>query len=153
MPALKSQLRSLTRDEADKPRQAASVLKSLRAAYTAVLRRHRAIDRSDTRTIHRTRVAFKKYRYMVESLQPLLPRVGDGQLKAMQGFQARMGEIQDAEVLLASLDKFILKHQTSGPGWNALRRELQRRRAAAITRFMASRDELPDFDTARLLQA
>ena len=151
IPALKTQLRGLSRDSGGRARQAAVVLKAVRAAYAAVLRRHRTMDRGDTATIHRTRVAFKQFRYMVESLQPLLPHVGQAEVKAMQRYQALMGEIQDAEVLMASLERFILKHECAGPGWNALRRELQRRRSAALTRFMSSRDELLEFDFTRLV--
>src|SRR6185503_9693372 len=167
--AIKRQLRSRAADPALEEKRSAAVQDALRAAYANVVARHRAIAPRDTGTIHRTRVAFKKFRYMMEALQPLLPGVDEHQLKSMDRYQTRMGDIQDLVVLLGSVDKFVKKHHLTGAssaavskasrstpgrptccggsrtpqrrceGWGRFRADLVRRRGALIKRFMASR--------------
>jgi len=143
--AIQEQLRELAGDPEQERTKVASVLSVAREAYAGVIRRYCAIQPAQATTIHRTRVAFKKFRYMIESLQPLLPRVTQRQLRSMRDYQTRMGDIQDVEVLLTDLDKFILKHQFAGGEWELLRAELQRRRLTLVNRFMASRHELLEF--------
>ena len=53
--------------------------------------------------IHRLRLLFKRFRYTVEILKPILPGVSERMLKRMRRFQMKMGTIQDTEVLLASI--------------------------------------------------
>ena len=86
------------------------LLRSVDRAFSRTRQLRARIDPRDTRTIHRTRVAFKKFRYMVEALAEYLPG-GDrpSAWPAMRHYQTMMGEIQDAEVLLRTLDKFLRK--------------------------------------------
>ncbi|HVN16957.1 MAG TPA: CHAD domain-containing protein [Anaerolineales bacterium] len=58
------------------------------------------IDAAQPSSIHRLRLAFKKFRYMVEIIQPLLPDFPKRNLKRMHDYQAMMGEIQDAQSFL-----------------------------------------------------
>ena len=44
-------------------------------SYENVLHRFARIDPEDTETIHRTRIAFKSFRYAVEIIHPLLVRL------------------------------------------------------------------------------
>jgi CHAD domain-containing protein len=74
------------------------------AAGIAVLRgreRFSMIHRDDTASIHLFRVAFKKMRYTMEALRPLFPSVTEEQLKVMDNYQQKMGDIQDVEVCCA----------------------------------------------------
>lgn len=145
--ALKEQLRALAKDHVRAWDGFAAVIAALRAAFAEVARRHRAIRPIDTTTIHRTRVAFKNFRYMTEALQPLLPGVTRRKLEAMRDYQTRMGDIQDIEVLLADLDKFIAKQGDETKPWAGLRAELLCRRAALIRRFLAFSDKLNQFSS------
>jgi CHAD domain-containing protein len=124
----------------------AEALSVVEASFNRVVERKQAVDAADSATIHRMRVAFKKFRYMVESLAPMLGRGTSKRLKAMNAFQGDMGDIQDAEVLLSSLMTFAHKH---GPESEAsLARaleELRRRRTALIEAFLASADRLYSF--------
>ena len=142
---LKQQLRTLARDCTHEAGRMVAVLAVLRAAFAEVAKRHRAIRADDTTTIHHTRVAFKKFRYTTEALQPLLPGVTRRRLKAMRDYQTRMGDIQDIEVLLAALDKFIAKQGDETRTWTGLRAELLRRRGCLVRRFLASADKLDEF--------
>jgi CHAD domain-containing protein len=56
--------------------------------------------------IHRARIAFKKFRYTREALLPLVPATSKNELKAMDEYQTRMGNVQDAEVLSGVLRHF-----------------------------------------------
>lgn len=143
--AIKKQLRALAGDRAREDKKFASLLLALGAAYEKVWVRYRAIRSADLRSIHRTRVAFKKFRYMMEALYPLLPDVPARQLQAMHDYQTRMGDIQDVEVLLAGVDAFVKKQRPKGAGWDRFRDELLRRRADRVEQFMASADELLEY--------
>src|SRR5262245_6994650 len=121
------------------------VMRAIDRAYAAVRKRRERIDSSDTVTIHRTRIAFKKFRYMVEALAPLLPDVSDEQLECMQEYQAMMGDIQDTEVLLAALDKFLRKGKIGPAAGERFREELMRRRQWLIDVFLDEADRLDGF--------
>jgi CHAD domain-containing protein len=129
------------------------------AAFARAVDLRRSVKPTDTETIHKLRVAFKKFRYTVEALQPILVGVTDAQFKAMNAYQVRMGNIQDVEVLSASVERHAM-HRTRVPYGarrrNASRRgrnaafvpvlqELSRRRAGLIEQFLGSADELFDF--------
>jgi CHAD domain-containing protein len=74
--------------------------------YENVLNRFARIDPGQTETIHRTRIAFKSFRYAVEIIHPLLARYPAQLLKAMNDYQGLMGDIQDMEVMQNMLDAF-----------------------------------------------
>lgn len=78
------------------------------AAFGKVLERRSALVPADPRSIHRMRVAFKRFRYTLELARPLLPWADRRHGRAMDAFQTRMGEIQDLEVLTANLRTFTL---------------------------------------------
>ena len=87
------------------------------------------------------RVAFKKFRYMVESLAPLRGRTTSKQLKAMNAFQGSMGDIQDAEVLLAYVQAYARNRGIAGEASLARAlEELLRRRMILIETFFGSVD-------------
>ncbi len=98
-----------------------------------------------TESIHRTRVAFKKFRYMVETLAGDLPFVTPGSLRAMQRYQTSMGDIQDAEILLRGFDKFASKGKIDPDLAQRFREQLWRRRARLIQKYLRKSDELVEF--------
>jgi CHAD domain-containing protein len=103
------------------------------------------IDPGNTHTIHRTRVVFKKFRYMVELLAERLLPVSKKRLTRMHGYQTLMGDIQDAEVLLLAFDKFMRKKKLD-PGFaRRLRAELLRRRKELIRIYIDAADQLETF--------
>ncbi len=92
------------------------------------------------------RVAFKKFRYMVEALGPLRGRTSSKQLKAMNAFQGSMGDIQDVEVLLANVQSFARTPDIEGEVTLARAlEELSRRRTVVIETFLASVDTVFTF--------
>jgi CHAD domain-containing protein len=122
-------------------------VRAVAAAFAEVVRRRERVEPNDTVTIHRTRVAFKHFRYMIEGLRGALPRVSQARLRAMQTYQARMGEIQDVEVLMAALQKFTPQERIDPDGARSWFAELQRQRRLLIARYLKRAGELEDFWT------
>jgi CHAD domain-containing protein len=82
------------------------LLQAADKAYQKVKQRYGWIDPDLPATIHSVRVAFKKFRYIIECVQPVLPGFPETQFKRMRDYQTLMGNIQDAEVFLQALLKF-----------------------------------------------
>ncbi len=121
------------------------LLRTIRAAFEQTQQLQRQIEPQDTDTIHRTRVAFKKFRYMVETLAAYVP-LKDTQLPGrMHDYQTLMGDIQDTEVLRRTLQKYLDKHQHApGPG-QRLQEAILRRRRRLIDTYLQAADELAEF--------
>ncbi|MFZ5911678.1 MAG: CHAD domain-containing protein [Chloroflexota bacterium] len=111
-----------------------TLLQSVDEAYGAVLRRYSKVDASQPATIHRLRVAFKKLRYMLEIIQPLIPEIPARNFKDMHAYQTAMGDIQDMEVLLAALSDFAKRRASYDPG--PARRYFQRCHARALYTYL-----------------
>jgi CHAD domain-containing protein len=130
------------------------------AAFARAVDLRRSVKPANTKSIHRLRVAFKRFRYMVEVLEPILVGVNDAQFKAMNAYQTRMGNIQDTEVLIAQLERYAQRRSRAPRNVRRGRRparrvrdaafvpilqELARRRTTLIDQFQASADELFGF--------
>ena len=118
----------------------------LREAYDRVVTLRRRIRPNRAATVHRTRVAFKRFRYMSELLRPYLPGLKAKDLDRMRDYQTMMGNLQDMEVLLASLRRAVADKEISGRAVGPLRRELQRRRRELMDTYLAAADRLFDFE-------
>ena len=140
------QLAMLPDTPAVQQEQRAEAIRAIEMAFNRVVERKQAIAPTDGSAIHRMRVAFKKFRYMVESLAPVRGRTTSKQLKAMNAFQGSMGDIQDAEVLLSNVQAYASARGIEGEA--ALGRaleELSRRRTALIETFLRSADTVFTF--------
>ncbi len=69
--------------------------------------------RASSKTLHRFRLATKRFRYSLEMFRPIYGRSLDRRLKALRGLQDSLGKISDSQTLLDML-----------PGDPSLRREL-----------------------------
>jgi len=117
---------------------------AIRRAFARVAQLCRRVTAADSETIHRTRIAFKRFRYMVDALAPLLPAVTDQHRQAMRGYQSMMGDIQDVEVLITTLDKFI-KHGQDDRATQRMRVEFDRRRGQLIRVYLNAAGKLEQF--------
>ena len=120
----------------------AAVLRATNHAFHEVVARRQAINPAEPRTIHRTRVAFKRFRYMVESLSPAVTGLGGKPLRTLARYQRKMGNIQDLEVILACLNEYLEDHAHAQPLLEPFCRYLRRRRARALLAFLKSADDL-----------
>jgi CHAD domain-containing protein len=129
------------------PRERANtlLLHAVTRTFARVGRYRAAVDARDTRTIHRTRVAFKHFRYMVEALADCLPIATKRRLDAMRDYQTLMGDVQDAQVLLSAVDKFLRKRDAEPRTAVRFRKELLWQRNQLIKRYLAGADSLDKF--------
>ena len=121
------------------------LIRTVNGAFALVVERRRRIDPANTATIHRTRVAFKNFRYMVEALAPWLPGATPRRLLAMKNYQSLMGDIQDTEVLLASFERFIEKKEVESGSARRFRDKLQRRQRRLVEACLARANRLYGF--------
>jgi CHAD domain-containing protein len=115
------------------------------SAFTRSVDALKKTQPDDTASIHHMRVTFKKFRYLLEMLAPLLG-VTKEQMKAMNAYQDRMGDVQDIEVLISSINAFALRRRrVRTRSLLPVHQELSRQRAARIEAFMRCADDLLTF--------
>ncbi|MBI5953498.1 MAG: CHAD domain-containing protein [Chloroflexi bacterium] len=113
-------------------------------SYARVIQRYGKVDPAQSATIHRLRIAFKKFRYMVESIHPTLKGFPEDTLKRMHDYQTSMGEIQDMEAALQELAEF---EKTAPKGYDPepVRAYYREQHALAISRYLEDRGEITAF--------
>jgi len=119
------------------------------AAFSRAVFLRMRLRESDVRSIHRLRVAFKKFRYTAEALQSLLPGITPYRLKKMDEYQTAMGVVQDADVLLADVESFLRRRPALGPAMVSVRDHCVRRRTELAAAFLGRADMLFGFWSLR----
>ncbi|HLO32670.1 MAG TPA: CHAD domain-containing protein [Anaerolineales bacterium] len=120
-------------------------------AYLTVMQRYGEIDPAQLVTIHHLRVAFKKFRYMVETIYPCLPGFPDAQLKRMHDYQTQMGDIHDLQVLLETLAQFAEGNDSYDP--RSVRRFYEQVLAKLLSAYVKNKEEVTTFWRATPLTA
>lgn len=113
-------------------------------AFMRAAQAYGQVDAAQPATIHSLRIAFKKFRYMVEILHPILPSYPNGLLDCMHDYQSRMGDIQDVDVFLNTLAEFSESNASSFDS-EPVRRYFEGRRAELIANYLELKDELNTF--------
>jgi CHAD domain-containing protein len=126
-------------------RLATTVLQATAGAFAEAAARRRAIDVAVPRTIHQTRVAFKRFRYMMESLSPGLTGLSKRELRALAYYQRKMGIIQDLEVIQACVAAYLREKGERADLLRPFCRHLRQRRARALRSFVKTADRLFGF--------
>lgn len=119
------------------------LLQAVDAHFEKIMRRYQRIDPETPASIHRMRVAFKNFRYMLEIVHPLMPGYPQENLKLMHAFQSRMGDIQDTEVLLSAYEGFAKREASFDP--EAVLRYYQERHKESINLFMEDMHNVNNF--------
>lgn len=125
----------LARTEAD-----LELLQAVDNVYATTVQRYNQIDAAQPATIHRLRLSFKKFRYMVEIIHPTLTDYPVNQFKRMHDYQSMMGEVQDVESFLGLLDEMIEDNDSFDP--EPVRRYFENLRAERLTAYLDDRGEL-----------
>ncbi len=135
----RTNLASLNAEQELSPR----LLPALDNARLKVNQRLQAVDPSQPFTIHRVRIAFKKFRYMLEIIAPILPEFPKTLFKTMHDYQASMGEIQDVEVMLRTLEDYSDGH----PAYDSqpVRLFYEKRHTESIHAFIEDMQEFVTF--------
>jgi len=122
------------------------VEKTLRVVDDAFLitkQRQNWINPAQANTIHRVRLSFKTFRYMVEIVHPLLDGFPSENLEQMHDYQSLMGEIQDVEVIMQALADAPQHVSAFDP--EPVRRYYERCHADAISAYLATMDRFDTF--------
>jgi CHAD domain-containing protein len=102
-------------------------------AFALVLHRSELLDPAKPASIHRLRIAFRRFRYLVEIIHPVLPDYPKESLGHLHDFQDSMGIVQDIEILLNHLAEFSEKEPSFNP--KPVRRYFQQRHAEVVGIF------------------
>lgn len=116
------------------------LLQAVDEAYERVKQAHGQIEAGEVASIHRLRIAFKKFRYMVEIARPLLGKIPESLFQNMHIYQSKMGDVQDAEIMLQTLAEFAERNPESDLA--PVRKATEKRRADCIAAFLQIKDEL-----------
>ncbi len=143
--AVRKELRAAVKPVEGRHHAWVRLLKGVDRAFANVVARRRRIAPAQPQAIHRTRIAFKKFRYMVEQARPLLSRLPAGLPGQLHGHQRLMGDIQDCETLLAALDKFMRKEKSEARRLGKFRAAVKRDHALLVTRYLRRADEIYSF--------
>lgn len=143
--ALVRQLKGARRDAESRVRERKAIMQAVDKAFTRVAERQRQMDPGHVASIHRMRVAFKKFRYMIEALQPLFPEISSKRLRAMHSFQTLLGDLQDTDVFLARLDKFVRNAEDRARLLAPFRHWLLQRRTVQVQQCLEGADVIRTF--------
>lgn len=110
------------------------------------------VDASQPASIHRFRVAFKKFRYAVEGIAPALKGFPESYFEQLHDYQSRMGDVQDAVVFLGTLAEYAEQTEASA-SLAAVQKAFENRRKDLITKFMEGKEEIRLFWRAALDQS
>ena len=128
-----------------------NVLVAVDEAYAKTLARFHKVDAGDPNSIHRVRVAFKRLRYMIETVEPFLPDYPGHYPDKMHDYQDAMGKVHDTMVYLDTLKEFQVetqKHNRSKePDFDLKPAEtyFRTRLADLIRAYFQRKDELSSF--------
>ena len=119
------------------------VMQAVDDAYLLTRLRLGWVDLARPATIHRVRVSFKSFRYMVEIVHPLLKDFPEENFELMNNYQSLMGEIQDTEVFIQTFIDFSESAAPLDP--EPVRRYYERRHAEAISTYAENMNQLHAF--------
>jgi CHAD domain-containing protein len=143
-------IRSHVRERSSGRAPATNLMRAADTAYGRVLQAYIDLD-DQAASIHRLRIAFKKFRYVIEVLLPLLPSLPQDNLGRMHAYQSRMGDIQDMDVLIHALGDFVGRsHQgsagaDSGRDPKSSRDQYATHQAQLMTTYLEDKSELLSF--------
>ena len=126
-------------------RALACLVSGVDRAFAGVVTRQRGPSASRPQALHRTRIAFKKFRYMAEQLRPLIPQKAGVPPGKLRSYQKLMGDIQDCETLMAALDKFMRQEKSEAPRLRPFHAAVRRDHNALLARYQRRADELYTF--------
>lgn len=112
-------------------------------AFLITRQRRNWVNPAQATSIHRVRVAFKTFRYMVEIIHPVLQDFPFENLKCMHDYQSLMGEIQDVEVIMQALADAPVQVSSFDPV--PVRGYYERCHAKAVSAYLEQKDQLDTF--------
>jgi CHAD domain-containing protein len=137
---LNNEIRKLSKTDAELKKR---LIKCVGNAFKVARRRLNHIDSTQPVTIHVLRIDFRKFRYQIEIIHPLLSSFPKENLERMTRYQNKMGEVQNLGVLLQKLNSFKIKKPNVH--LESVTDHFTRLHQEAINTFISSKDELITF--------
>jgi CHAD domain-containing protein len=128
--------------ESDGDAIARTLARATDAARARVTDRRRTLDADRPETLHRLRIAFKRFRYLLEVADAAAGRDAPSRDRAMDEIQTVLGEILDLAVAERRLAAWGRKH---GASLQAALDSLRRRRGQVAEDFLRRADEVLAF--------
>jgi CHAD domain-containing protein len=85
------------------------ILPKLDDSYAEIKKISKFVEPENVTTIHALRISYRKFRYMIEILIPILHDYPVEYLALMRTYQDMMGDIQNGEIILNHLNKLAKK--------------------------------------------
>ena len=102
-------------------------------------------NKNDLKSIHKIRLAFKKFRYMMEISQPITG-ITDEELLELKGFQSILGSIQDNNIFVNKLKEFqSTQNQVSTEMFTPVLEKLMYDRQNLIDELFESPDRIGNY--------
>ncbi len=120
----------------------ARINNALSASFNEVLKYKPQIKKPDIKRIHKMRIAFKKYRYKVEALSPLLPKITSKVLREMHSYQQLLGKIHDLDILAKESNKFFSKRKGKKKLKQKVINQLNNDQQKSLRLFMKLKDKI-----------
>ena len=133
-------VRASLEEQLARPEAETELLQAVDQAYETATKRYVQIDAAHPASIHRLRLAFKKFRYRVEIIHPTLPDFPKDLLKRMHDYQSLMGEVQDALSFLNLLEETTEEDSSFDP--EPARRYFEELRAERTSAYLDDKGEL-----------
>jgi phosphohistidine phosphatase len=106
-------------------------------AFALVTKRISELNPVDFRTIHRVRLAFKPFRYLLETFHPLFP-TNERRVGTAPALARIMGNIQDCDVLMKNLVEYKWKNERQRKAMLEIWQETERRKIEITQRLLGS---------------
>ena len=130
--------------QADVESLADSLMQAVDSAYARAVLAVEEINPGKPASVHRARLAFKKFRLMVEIVSPLAPLPPEDYFENMHDYQSAMGDIRDTSVFLYVLADFSPEGHSRFDA-RPVRRYFQRQLSVLTAFFVAHEGELNTF--------
>ncbi len=112
------------------------------SAFDDVRQARIAADPTDARSVHRLRIALKRFRHVVEVFEPVLPPARGERTASVHSLQRTMGDLRDNELLSSALSSHGKGDPGRLPATAAALVTLDRRHSEMMTSFLKSVDAI-----------
>lgn len=114
-------------------------------SFEEIREARRKVDPTDARSVHKLRIALKRFRYLLDEFEPLLPSERRGHSGSVRSLQRTMGDVRDNELLTTELAGAGRNAPAALPETADLLRTLQDRHARMMTSFLGAIDGILDY--------
>ncbi len=123
-----------------------SLKEIIKNQFESILKIKDNIVPENPNTIHRLRLAFKEYRYILEHLQGLF-NLSDKLIANLRKYQTYMGNIQDYQVLYIDISKFAKKQgEIPLKAFESILLFIDEKKVGLINEFMNNSDMIYEFN-------